>query len=106
MNQQKSHRLPRYLRNKPYTLSYHFYDKNSSKNHLDLFIKDSKNKLIHLYMPFSGNNHNKRINKISWQVGSRHRKRYLFFQGKLSKNRGKIFIIERGYLSLKLVEYK
>jgi len=78
-----------------FTLSYHFFDTNSDKNHFDLFLEQKPgDRLIHYTI--HRRTHISPEGFFYADLGSPHRPIYLDFEGKISNNRGRVRIFKKG----------
>ena len=79
-----------------YTLSFHFYGLKHAQNHFDLFLDiDEASPLVTYKLKAL----NFRKQKIGFQypmsLSNPHRRKYLTYQGKISRGKGKIRILKR-----------
>jgi len=77
-----------------FTISYHFFEKKSLKNHYDLFLEQKpEDKLVHYTLQRSSIS----SDGFFWgDLGEAHRYIYLDFEGKISNNRGRVRIFKKG----------
>jgi len=91
-----------------FTISYHFYGIKHCKNHWDVFINlNNKSKLLHYYINKFSYKKDISIYKNILFKGFLHRRRYLTYSGKVTKNRGTVKVIYKGILTSDiLLSYK
>jgi len=84
-----------------YTLSYHFFGLKHPSNHIDLFLQFP----YYIHLTHYHINLNDYRNKYCTAVlGKDHRSIYMQYQGKISGNRGKVRILQKGFFSMKLLK--
>ena len=78
-----------------FTLSFHFNPGKGRSSHLDLFLQiPGRSELVHYWIHPDDYRSGHR-----WQLGQPHREKYMWYEGHISGNRGKIRRLKTGTFS-------